>query len=64
MPYDLEITPIYPTLNAVFADGKCIGVVIPRLDGMGVVFFHYESATLTYGIDEEAAIDSFFNKEW
>ncbi|MBQ9838980.1 MAG: hypothetical protein IJO56_05780 [Oscillospiraceae bacterium] len=63
MPADLEITYIYPTLDAVYAGGKCIGVVIPAFVGIGVVFFHYDSATMTRGADAESAVEAYFLKE-
>lgn len=60
MPFDLELTPVYPGLTAVYALGGCVGVVVPRIGGKGFAFFHYEAAMLTFGEDEMDAVEMFY----
>ena len=60
MPFDLELTPVYPGLTAVYALGSCVGVVVPKSGGSGFGFFHYEAAAMTFGQTEEDAVELFY----
>lgn len=60
IPFDVEITPVYPGLSAVFALGGCVGVVIPSKLFDGFVFFHPESFCVSFGKDETEAIENFY----
>lgn len=63
MPFDYEVTPVYPGLSAVYALGGCVGVVIPSKNTEGFVFFHYESFRCSFGITEGAAIENFYMED-
>ena len=74
MPFDLELTPVYPGLTAVYALGSCVGVVvrIPQSAALtapfrqggrgegGCGFFHTESNSMTFGQTEEDAVELFY----
>lgn len=61
MPFDVEVTPVYPGLDAVYTLGGCVGVIVPSVRPGGVVFFHFESATMCMGDNAEEAIGRFYH---